>query len=133
LFVSNRSHHKHSMYLIMNSDLFGLGARDLTLVGLVARYHRRAFPRPTHEGYGTLDRQSRVAVSKMASILRLADALDSGHVQRIQDVELSVEPGAFVITVTDHANLMLERYALQQKGQMFEQVFGMKVVFRQIG
>ena len=133
LFVSNRSHHKHSMYLIMNSDLFGLGARDLALVGMVARYHRRAFPRPTHEGYAILDRQSRVAVSKMASILRLADALDSGHVQRIRNVELTVEPGAFVITAGDHAKLMLERYALQQKGQMFEQVYGMKVVFREIG
>ncbi|RPI25415.1 MAG: Ppx/GppA family phosphatase [Acidobacteria bacterium] len=133
LFVSNRSHHKHSMYLIMNSDLFGLGARDLELVGMIARYHRRALPRPTHEGYARMDRQSRVAVSKLASILRVADALDSGHVQRIQNLELNVDPGEFRITVRDHANLMLERYALQLKGQMFEQVYGMKVVLRETG
>ena len=80
LFVSNRSHHKHSMYLILNSDLFGLSARDLQLVALVARYHRRALPRTTHEGYTTLDRETRVAVSKLAAILRVADALDSGHI-----------------------------------------------------
>jgi len=131
LFISNRSHHKHSMYLILNSDMFGLGARDLELVGMVARYHRRALPRSTHEGSANLDRHSRVAVSKMASILRLADALDSGHVQRIRNVEFTVEPGQFVITVGDEGNLMLERYALQQKASMFEQVYGMSVILRQ--
>ena len=36
LFVSNRSYHKHSMYLIRNSELFGLGKKDLLLAALVA-------------------------------------------------------------------------------------------------
>ena len=35
-FVSNRSMHKHSMYLIRNSELFGLSKRDLLLVALIA-------------------------------------------------------------------------------------------------
>jgi len=39
LFISNRSFHKHSMYLIRNSELFGLGRRDVLRVALVARYH----------------------------------------------------------------------------------------------
>ena len=73
LFVSNRSYHKHSLYLIRNSELFGLGKKDLLLAALVARYHRRASPQPTHEGYATLDRDERVAVAKMAAILRVAD------------------------------------------------------------
>jgi len=47
LFVSNRSYHKHSLYLIRNSELFGLGKKDLLLAALVARYHRRASPQPT--------------------------------------------------------------------------------------
>ena len=31
-------------------------AGDGSLVSLVARYHRRAFPQPSHEGYASLDR-----------------------------------------------------------------------------
>jgi exopolyphosphatase / guanosine-5'-triphosphate,3'-diphosphate pyrophosphatase len=131
LFVSNRSHHKHSMYLILNSDLFGLGAKDLHMVGLVARYHRRALPRSTHDGYATLDRQSRVAASKMAALLRIADSLDSSHVQRIGNVKFEVVPDALVITIAQQANIMLERYALQQKAQMFEQVYGMNVLLQE--
>jgi exopolyphosphatase / guanosine-5'-triphosphate,3'-diphosphate pyrophosphatase len=131
LFISNRSHHKHSMYLIMNSDLFGLGARDLQLVALVARYHRRALPRPTHDNYLALDRESRVAVLKMAAILRVADALDAGHNQQIRNLKAAVQPEGLVVGVADSGDVTLEKHALQHKGQMFEQVFGMKVILRE--
>lgn len=131
LFVSNRSHHKHSMYLILNSDLFGLAPKDLNLVAMVARYHRRALPRPTHELYSALDRESRVAVSKMAALLRIADALDSGHVQRVSDPEFANEAGMLIVKTRPRPDLVLEKYALQQKSQMFEQVFGMQVDLRE--
>jgi len=55
----------------MNSELFGLTRKDLSLIALVARYHRRATPRPYHEEYTSLDRDSRIAVAKMAAILRV--------------------------------------------------------------
>ena len=64
VFVSDRSHHKHSMYLILNSDLFGLTRKEITLIALVARYHRRAMPRPYHTDYTSLDRDSRLVVAK---------------------------------------------------------------------
>ncbi len=132
LFVSNRSHHKHSMYLVLNSDLFGLSARDLQMVALVTRYHRRALPRTTHEGYAGMDRQTRVGVSKLAAMLRVADALDSGHSQRIHNVSLHVESGVLRIEVRGAVgSLMLERYALLQKSEMFEQVYGMKVILQE--
>ncbi len=77
-FVSTSSHHKHSQYLIQNSDLFGLSRRNLTLAALVARYHRRALPSSTHEVYRSLSRADRVTVCKLAAILRVADALAKG-------------------------------------------------------
>jgi exopolyphosphatase / guanosine-5'-triphosphate,3'-diphosphate pyrophosphatase len=129
LYVSNRSHHKHSMYLIQNSDLFGLGARDKVLAALVARYHRRAPPRPTHEGYATLGREERIVVSKLAAILRVADCLERGG-GRIQRVEFAVEKNRLVITAQNVSDLTLEQFALQTKGQMFEQVYGMDVLLR---
>src|SRR5207249_4277765 len=88
LFVSRSEEHKHSLYLIRNSELFGLGKKDLLLAALVARYHRRASPQPTHEGYAMLDRDERVAVAKMAAILRVADALDESRSQRIHEIQV---------------------------------------------
>ena len=84
--VGTRGHHKHSMYLIRNAELFGLSQEDALLVAVVARYHRRASPQPTHEGYSELDWEGRIAVAKMAGILRVADALDRSNRQRVRSV-----------------------------------------------
>lgn len=130
LFISTRSHHKHSMYLIQNSEVFGLSSHDVQLCALIARYHRRAAPQPYHEGFTTLDRDDRLVVSKLSAILRVADALDRNHMQQVRDVTFSREGGQFVITVLDVEDLTLERLALKEKGNVFEEVYGMKVVFR---
>jgi exopolyphosphatase/guanosine-5'-triphosphate,3'-diphosphate pyrophosphatase len=130
LFVNNRSHHKHSMYLIMNSDLFGLSHHDMLMIAMVARYHRRATPQIYHEGFATLDRDDRLAVSKMAAILRVADALDRNHMQQVRDLRFSREAGHFVVWVRDVEDLTLERLALKEKGSMFEEIYGLSVVFR---
>lgn len=133
LFISNRSHHKHSQYIIQNSDVFGLGRRDLLLVGLVARYHRRAAPKPDHEGYNLLDRASRLSVVKMAAILRVADALERTHVGRIRNFTVRREADRFVVEVAGVDDVALEQLALEQKGGLFEEVFGRPVVIESAG
>jgi exopolyphosphatase/guanosine-5'-triphosphate,3'-diphosphate pyrophosphatase len=130
LFVSSRSYHKHSLYLIRNSELFGLGKKDLLLAALVARYHRRASPQPTHEGYAMLDRDERVAVAKMAAILRAADALDESRSQRIGEVQCAREGDRLVISIPKIEDLSLEALALKQNGALFEETFGMPVLLR---
>jgi exopolyphosphatase / guanosine-5'-triphosphate,3'-diphosphate pyrophosphatase len=128
--VSTRNHHKHSMYLILNSELFGLSREDLRLVALVARYHRRSPPRKIHEVYGTLEREDRILVAKMAALLRVADALDRRHDQHIRRLDCSVEDEAVVVRVADVDDLTLEAMALQQKGNLFDQVYGQSVELR---
>ena len=130
LFISNASHHKHSMYIINNSEIFGLSRRDVHLVWLVARYHRRASPKPAHPGYAMLDRETRVAVAKLAAILRVADALERSHSQRISEIRCKHETGRLVISVPKVDDLSLEQLALLQKGSLFEETYGMKVLLR---
>jgi exopolyphosphatase/guanosine-5'-triphosphate,3'-diphosphate pyrophosphatase len=129
-FVSSRSVHKHSMYLIRNSEVFGLGKRSLLLVALVARYHRRASPQPMHEGYSTLTREERVAVAKMAALLRVAVALDESRSQRIDAFTCSLEDTRLVISIPQTDDLSLEQLAIQQNGSLFEEVFGLRVLLR---
>jgi exopolyphosphatase/guanosine-5'-triphosphate,3'-diphosphate pyrophosphatase len=127
-FISDQSHHKHSMYIIQNSELFGLTKKDSTLIALLTRYHRRAVPRSYHDEYTTLDRDSRLTVSKLAAILRVADALERRHTQQLRKPTFARDKENFVITVQGAADLMLEQLAIKEKGDLFEQVFGMKVV-----
>jgi exopolyphosphatase/guanosine-5'-triphosphate,3'-diphosphate pyrophosphatase len=125
--VSNRSHHKHSMYLIMNSDIFGMSRRDIMYAALIARYHRRATPRPVHEYYNTLNREERVMLTKLAAILRIADALARGASKVKRTLRISLESRQLTIAVDEVSDLTLEEHALRQKREMFEQVYGMKV------
>ncbi|MCA9176607.1 MAG: HD domain-containing protein [Planctomycetales bacterium] len=132
-YVNVRSHHKHSMYLIRNSELFGLGNRDMLITSLVARYHRRATPQPNHEGYAMLPRVQRVAVAKMAAMLRVAIALDESRSQRITDFHCVVKENQLVITIRHAKDLSLEQMAIRQDNGMFEEVFGLRVLLRPQG
>ncbi|MCA8984202.1 MAG: HD domain-containing protein [Planctomycetaceae bacterium] len=130
LFIGTSSYHKHSMYLISNSELFGLSRRQLTLIASVARYHRRTSPKPTHTGFSNLVRDDRVAVIKMAALLRVALALDGSRNQRIHEFECQVERGQLVITVPDVTDLSMEHLALRQIGGLFEETFGLSLLLR---
>lgn len=129
-FISNNSHHKHSMYLILNSEVFGLTSADNTLIALVARYHRRAMPSRTHPEYQALSRDSRLVVSKLAAILRIADALDRSHRKQLHGLSFTKEGDQFVITAHDVEDVTLERLALKEKGDLFESIFGLQPVLR---
>lgn len=77
-----------------------------------------------------MDRDHRVEILKMAAILRVADALDRSASQRVRNITCSRENDRFVITVPNIEDLTLEQLALQNKGPMFQDVYGMPVVLR---
>jgi len=133
LYVSSSSHHKHSFYLILNSDIFGLGSRDLLLAALVARYHRRATPKPSHEGYGALSRESRLTVRKLSAILRVANVLDGSHSPEALDLSLKAEEGTLSININSSADLTMTQHRMDERSNLFEQVYGMRLVIHRRG
>ena len=126
-FISFRKHHKHSFYLIHNADLPNYSPEEIPLVALVARYHRGAEPRDDHFLYGELDRNVRTRVREMAALLRIGDALDREHLQRVSSVRPQVEGKELVLEVEGQGDLLLERWALRKKSRMFHSVFGADV------
>ncbi len=130
LYINVRGHHKHAMYLIRNSELFGLSRKDVQLIAMVARYHRRSSPMPQHEGYANLSRTDRIAVSKLAAMLRVAIALDDSRSQRIKNIRCRVDEKRFVLTARGVEDVSLEQVALRQSGSLFEEVFGLIVHVR---
>ena len=127
-FISTKSQHKHSMYLILNSDFFGIGNLDRKLMALVARYHRGASPLPRHEGFSQLTRENRVLVAKMAAILRIAKSLDFGKTQRIESISCVEKNDRVEISPSDVAEFSAENIELQQVRGLFEDIFGKEIV-----
>jgi exopolyphosphatase/guanosine-5'-triphosphate,3'-diphosphate pyrophosphatase len=132
-FVSVRSHHKHTQYLIEASEIFGLTRDDMRVVANVARYHRRAQPEPTHLSYMMLSRPDRVRVQKLGALLRLANALDAEHLQKIRDVKLTSQNGTWVLMLEGTGDLTMERLVAASRADMLTSVFGRPVIVQGAG
>ncbi len=130
LFVSQREHHKHSLYLILNTEIFGLGARDRVIVALLARYHRRYNPDPNHPHFSDLTREERMMVFKLAAILRIADALDRSHSQRIKKIKLSRGRDTLFIDTPGVEDTTIEQIAINGKCDIFQEIYGYGIVLR---
>lgn len=131
LFVNIRAHHKHSQYLISVSEIFGMSRDDLLVVSNIARYHRRGLPQRSHIPYMALDREAKIVVNKLASILRLANALDADHQQKVTNVRVRDEGGVMAFEVEGVGDLTMERLALLARSDFFQDAFGRRVIFRE--
>lgn len=127
-YISPRAHHKHSEYIILNSEIFGLDRLDILVVALVSRYHRHSGPKTDHETYRSLGTDDRIRVNKLAAILRVADALERTHAQRVRKLTVRREPGKLILRLPGLADAAVERIAMESKADLFQHVFGLAVV-----
>ena len=130
-FVSTRAYHKHTYYLIANSQIYGLTRNEDLVVANVARYHRRSAPKPSHAEYISLTREDRVIVNKLASLLRLAKALDVSDVRDIDKLKCDLRDDIMTISVPGMSDNSLRKRSLEIRGDFFEDVYGLKLEFKQ--
>lgn len=122
-FISLSSHHKHSYYLIRSSRLAGLDEDAVSVVAHVARYHRKSPPKMKHETYRSLSPLQRSRVTRLAAILRVADALDYEHRGAVRSLKVARKGRALSLRLRGKGELLLEHWALMRKGSLFEKTF----------
>lgn len=128
MFINNRSHHKHSEYIISSSNLFRLTEDEINIIACIARYHRRSAPLKTHLVYNSLSSQQQILVQKLSALLRIANALDRSHKQKAKglEVKFNASGDATIIVYTDE-NFLLEKENFLQKKELFEEITGNKL------
>ena len=67
-------------------------------------------------------------ILKLTAILRIADALDRSHRQKLMDFSIKRHQDTLTITTPGTHNTALENIALVQKADMFESIFGYKIL-----
>ena len=127
-YIRPSAHQKHSQYIVANSEIFGLCNDELNIIANVINFHRGDPPGQSDIEYVKLQREDRILVLKMASILRVADALDRGHAQQIKKITVERRPETIVLNVDNAYDLSLELMGIKDKGGMFQDVFGLKVI-----
>jgi exopolyphosphatase / guanosine-5'-triphosphate,3'-diphosphate pyrophosphatase len=96
-FISISSHHKHSQYIVLNGELRGFSPSEIEIIGHVVRYHRKSPPSEKHTAYNILKPMHKRAVDVLSGILRLANGLERGHRQNIQDITVEVKGSAITL------------------------------------
>jgi exopolyphosphatase/guanosine-5'-triphosphate,3'-diphosphate pyrophosphatase len=132
-FVSYKGHHKHSWYLISNTELANFSRHEMLLVANVARYHRGADPAVQHEPFGELAEPDRQRVRRLVAVLRVADALDRDHVQRVRNLQAKIGSSWVTLHLEASGGLLLEGWSLKRKAQLFASVFARKIRLRFAG
>ena len=128
-FVAESARHKHSAYVIRNSPLRGWRDDERELVALVARYYRKAMPKPSHLDWMALGPADRRRVEVLAALLRIADGLDARELGVVMDVAVSRENGRIAVIAQAEADVSGELAAAMYKADLFERTFGVRVAF----
>ena len=122
--IGYHGHHKHSQTLINYHGLPGFSPREIAIVGLLARYHRKG--RPDISAYKSLlKKKDQVLLERLAAILRLAEYLERGRNGAVTDLVLTItdEQLRLSLIAAVHPAVELwqaERHALDLMAKAFD-------------
>ena len=113
-----KGHHKESARLIREFPWTSLEPAEVELVALTARYHRKALPSVEHGDYASLTPDDQRRVRRMAALLRVADALDRRHIQRVDRISVFAAADGLQIRVHSTDEVGAELAAAEKKGDL---------------
>lgn len=123
-----QGHHKTSLRIILTSPLLPFEQRERLIIGSIARYHRGALPKPKHEHWAALAPADQHVVCVLGALLRVADGLDRTHQNVVERLSCVVTSRRVCVRCIVRGAAQDEQQEALAKGDLFEQVFGRKLV-----
>jgi exopolyphosphatase/guanosine-5'-triphosphate,3'-diphosphate pyrophosphatase len=131
--ISYERHHRHSYYLIKNGDLRGFDPQEIEVIALIARYHRQATPKKSHEGFGDLKGPMRKTVKMLSAMVRLAEGLDRSHAQALAGIDLYPRGDDYLARLRATGDAELELWAAHRHVAPLEAILGKPIRFEVAG
>ena len=131
-FVAHAAHHKHSYYVVRNSEhLAGFADHEIELIAQVARYHRKSNPKPKHPEFAALDPHDQHRVRVLAGMLRVAIGLDRTYRRAVEHVTVKVGRKRLTVTaVTDvGADVELELFTARERSALLAEALDRTIEF----
>jgi len=124
--INYDDHHKHSRYLILNAELPGFAPRELALIALLARYHRKGSP-----SFGDLEalmgKDDEDRLARGAALLRLAEQLERTRDQLVSEIRVRVDDDRVFLELIHDGDASVAHQATQRQVELFEQAFGRRL------
>lgn len=119
----NKGHHKTALELILNDQDLPFEEQQRKIIGLIARYHRSAWPKEKHDQYVSLPSVLQRKVTILSSILRVADGLDSPRRGNVIDLEVKFSADEITIKCLVNQQAKKEKKRALGKGELMEFAF----------
>ncbi len=118
------AHHKGSRNVVLGLELDGFSGDERLMVACVARYHRKAHPKPSHKVYRDLAEADQYVVQRLAAFVRLADGLDRSHGASATRIRATRNGDTVRIYVGQRRPDATAIWGATRKCALFEEVFG---------
>ncbi|HTC49623.1 MAG TPA: Ppx/GppA phosphatase family protein [Candidatus Aquilonibacter sp.] len=125
-YVNRNGHHRHTHYILSNSEILGYTPQQRRLIAAIARYLGKSRPTLEDAPMKALDPAERAGVQKAIMLLRLARALHLGRTRAVQKVRVSHRGGEVHLTLVPRRRMGvdLELWAIEKDAPYFREVFG---------
>jgi exopolyphosphatase/guanosine-5'-triphosphate,3'-diphosphate pyrophosphatase len=125
-YVNRNGHHRHTYYIIANSEILGYTPQERRIIGSIARYLGKSRPTPGDGPMSGLSPEEQENVEKASVLLRFARALNMGRSQSVGKLGVSARNGrvAMKLTPRGKASVDLEVWSIEKDRSYFREVFG---------
>ncbi|MEI6285830.1 MAG: HD domain-containing protein [Bacillota bacterium] len=122
--IGLRRHYLNSFHLVKSYDLLGFSDAERGIIAYVAYFHSSDPPDIDSPDMREFSEIQRMTISKLAAIIRIADALDRSHLQKILSIDVVIAGEELQITMKYRGNTALEEWMFEEKAEFFEEVYG---------
>jgi exopolyphosphatase/guanosine-5'-triphosphate,3'-diphosphate pyrophosphatase len=131
-FVSNTGHHKHSAYLVANSDMPGFTDKERLTIAALCRFHRKSMPQARHPEYQALEPETRRQLLLLTPLLRIADSLDRAHEQKVKDISSTIRDGNLNVMIHADDDVDLEMWSATEATKSFREVYSKPLTLQRV-
>lgn len=123
--VDYDDHHKHSSYLILGSGLPGFTPREVWLIALMARYHRKGTPQ-LGAAAALCEPGDELLLLRGAVLLRIAEQLERNRDQAVHTARLrrAEDDESVVLELAADGDTVVAAWGARRQGDLFERAFG---------
>ncbi len=119
-----------SYTIIMSSEILGLSHKERELIATTVEFNRKPVE-PYENLSDRFSTEEYIIILKLLAILKVANALDRSHKQKIKDVTMRVKDKELVISIEANSSLALEKGMFKKNADFFEDIFSIKPVLKE--
>ncbi len=123
-YMNHQGHHRHSQYIIANSEIFGFSPEQRAIVSAIARYLGKSWPDAVDRVMRTVPAEEHISVLRAVTLLRMAVALNQDRASAAVRMKTHVYPKRVVLElIPRRGGAELEAWSLKKEAAYFREVF----------